>query len=79
MKNNNDCIYCGGEVLERLERLDYRYHGQLFIIENVPLGVCIQCGEKFLSAGVSKKLEKAVTSADKNLKMIAIPVISLAA
>lgn len=79
MKNNNDCIYCGGEVLERLERLDYRHHGQLFIIENVPLGVCIQCGEKFLSADVSKKLEKAVTSTDKNFKMIAIPVISLAA
>ena len=33
MKPYDDCIYCGGQVEERLERIDYRYHGQLFIIE----------------------------------------------
>lgn len=79
MKPYGDCIYCGGEVLEKKESLDYRYHGQLFIVENVSVGVCNQCGEKFLTAEVSKQLEKAVVSSDKPLKTIVIPVISIAA
>lgn len=73
-----DCIYCGGEVLEKRERMDYRYHGQLFIVENVPVGVCHQCGEKFLTAENAKKLEKAAGSSDEPLKMVAVPVISIA-
>ncbi len=79
MKNYGDCIYCGGEVSKKKERLDYRYHGQLFIMENVPLGVCNQCGEKFLSSKIAKELEKAVKNSKKPLKTIAVPIISLAA
>jgi YgiT-type zinc finger domain-containing protein len=78
MKPYDDCTFCGGEVKEKRERLDYRFHGQLFIIENVPLGVCKQCGEKFLMAQIAKKLEKLATSPQKHLKAVAIPVISLA-
>ena len=33
MKPYGDCVYCGGEVTERLERIHYRFHGQLFIME----------------------------------------------
>ncbi len=32
MKPYDDCIHCGGRVDERLECIDYRYHGQLFIL-----------------------------------------------
>lgn len=78
MKPYDDCIYCGGEVEEKQERFDYRYHGQLFIVENVPLGVCKQCGEKFIKANIAKKLEKLAASPQKNLKAVAVPVLSLA-
>lgn len=79
MKSKNDCIYCGGEVCEKSERLDYRYHGQLFIVENVPVGVCLQCGEKFLTSTVAKKLEKTVSKTAEPLRTVAIPIVSLAA
>lgn len=80
MKNlYGDCIYCGGEVLEKRDRMDYRFHGQLFIVENVPVGICNQCGEKFLTAEVAKMLEKAAGSSNKPLKTVAVPVISIAA
>lgn len=46
--SNSDCMHCGGEVDERTERLDYLFHGQLYIVETVTMGVCRQCGEKFL-------------------------------
>ena len=79
MKNYGNCTYCGGDVLEKLERIDYRYHGQLFIIENVPVGICDQCGEKFFTAEMAKKLEETVAGSHKSLKTVAVPVISLAA
>ncbi|HBF13848.1 MAG TPA: hypothetical protein DDW49_10780 [Deltaproteobacteria bacterium] len=80
MKNNyGDCMYCGGHILEKHDRVDYRYHGQLFIMENVPTGICTQCGEKFLTAKISKKLEKEASKCHKPSKMVAIPVISIAA
>ncbi len=60
---------------ERLERLDYRYHGQLFLVENVLVGVCKQCGEKFLKAEVAKQVEAAVSSAEAPVTTVAVPVV----
>lgn len=74
-----DCTYCRGEILEKKEQIDYRYHGQLFIMENVLVGVCNQCGEKFLTADTAKKLEQAASTASQSVRTIAIPVISIAA
>lgn len=71
----DDCRYCGGEVEERLERLDYRYHGQLFLVENVAVGVCKQCGEKFLRAQVVKQIEAAVSSVKTPVATVSIPVV----
>lgn len=71
----DDCRYCGGEVEERIERLDYRYHGQLFLVENVPVGVCKQCGEKYLKAEVAKQVEAAVSSAKAPVTTVAVPVV----
>lgn len=79
MKAYGDCVYCGGEVCEKRERMDYRHHGQLFIMENVPVGVCNQCGERFLTADVAKALEKAASGGTGPLKTVAVPVISIAA
>ncbi len=76
-KPYDDCLYCGGQVEERLERIDYRYHGQLFILERVPTGVCTQCGEKFFKAEVAKRMEKTASEAGKTVRTVAVPVLSL--
>ena len=75
MKPYDDCRYCGGEVEERLDQLDYRYHGQLYIVERVPVGVCKQCGEKFLTAKVAKQVEAAVSSMGTPVTTVAVPVV----
>jgi YgiT-type zinc finger domain-containing protein len=43
--------------------LDFRWRSRLYIIERVPVGVCQQCGEKFLTAGVLEELDRLVESA----------------
>jgi len=72
-----DCIYCGGEVVERVERVDYRIHGQLYILEGVHTGVCSQCGEQFFTAETAKRMEHAVENATGNIEVIPIPVLAV--
>lgn len=75
MKPYGDCVYCGGEVAERNEQIDYRFHDQLYILENVPTGVCSQCGEQFFTAEVARKMEAAVSNPGHDVATIAVPVI----
>jgi len=77
MKPYGDCVYCGGAVVERPQRVDYRIHGQLYILENVPTGVCSQCGEQFFKAEVVKEMEAAVQTATGSAPTIRVPVIAM--
>jgi YgiT-type zinc finger domain-containing protein len=42
-----ECYFCKGRVVEQKVKVDFRWGQKLKIIENVPAGVCQQCGEKF--------------------------------
>lgn len=75
MKPYDDCIYCGGVVDEKSVSLDYRYHGQLFIIEDVSVGVCSQCGARFLTAQTAKLLERMAGAQQKPVATVAVPVL----
>ena len=57
-----DCYYCGGQVTEQGITVDFRWKGQLYCFENVPVGVCEQCGEKYFTAEVSENLDRLVQS-----------------
>ena len=41
------CEYCGGTVRERTITVDLRRGDQLTIFQNVPVGVCSKCGERY--------------------------------
>jgi YgiT-type zinc finger domain-containing protein len=77
MKPYGDCMYCGGEVVERSTRVDYRLKDELYILENVPTGVCCQCGEQFFTAETAKRMESAVTQGRDKLRTVAVPVIAV--
>ena len=74
MHKFGDCSFCGGEVKEGRVEMDYRYKGKLYIFQNVPAGVCQQCGEKYLTAEVAKKIEHSIKTKEKWDKTIAVPV-----
>lgn len=74
MHKYGDCSFCGGEVKEDKVELDYRYRGKLFIFQNVPAGVCQQCGEKYLIAKVAKEIEHRIKTKDQWDKTISVPV-----
>jgi len=69
-----DCSFCGGAVKADRAELDYRYKGKLYIFQNVPVGICNQCGEKYLTAKVAKEIECKIMTKREWEKTIAVPV-----
>ena len=73
MHKYGDCSFCGGEVKSDAVELDYRYKGELYIFQDVPVGVCQQCGEKYLTAKVSKEIERRIQTKGTWDKTVHVP------
>jgi len=55
------CYFCGGKIKKiTVGNFDYRLEGLLYVIKNVPAGLCLQCGEKYVTAGTAKKINQLV-------------------
>ncbi|MBI1929202.1 YgiT-type zinc finger protein [Candidatus Poribacteria bacterium] len=70
----SDCYYCGGVVKEKRMPRELRWQGQLFICEDVPMGVCTQCGEKVLKPEVAKAIDLVLHEKKKPTRTIEVPV-----
>jgi YgiT-type zinc finger domain-containing protein len=70
----DDCFFCGGAVEERLMPREIRWKGELVVFENVPTGVCAQCGEKFLRPEVAKKIDEAILAPKSPSRILEVPV-----
>jgi YgiT-type zinc finger domain-containing protein len=53
----SDCYFCGGAVEEQRTTREVWWHGKLHLIENVPVGVCRQCGEKVILPPIAKAID----------------------
>lgn len=54
----SECFFCGGAVHERRVNREVWWRGRLHLIEEVPVGVCDQCGEKFIRPAVAKAIDR---------------------
>ncbi len=55
------CYFCGGNIKKiTVGNFDYRLEGLLYVLKNVPAGICLQCGEKYVSAETAKKINHLV-------------------
>ena len=53
-----DCSFCGGRVTEkRVQKACWWGDKLMAIIDNVPAGVCEQCGERYYKAKILKEIE----------------------
>jgi YgiT-type zinc finger domain-containing protein len=80
MYNYGDCHVCGGEMQAKRIKQDFWIKNKLVVIEDVPAGVCSQCGEKVVTADVGRRLAGSLkdTARRRNARTIAVPVIRLA-
>jgi len=71
------CYFCSKGILEdKKVTVDFRWGNELIVIEEVPVKVCNECGEKYYSAEVSKEMEKIAIEGKKE-KIIEVPLARL--
>jgi YgiT-type zinc finger domain-containing protein len=65
---------CGGKVVAR--RINYvrRFRDQLFEFENVPVGVCLECGDRIFKGVVLERLEELSQQRNCFLRKRIVPV-----
>lgn len=71
------CEYCGGDIVEKRVTLHRKVKGQYVLIEDVPAGVCMECGTRYYAANVLKTLEASIHGRRKAEREILVPVYSL--
>ena len=71
------CEYCAGPIVEKRVTLHRRVRGQYVLIENVPAGVCTQCGTRNYAANVLKTIEETVRGRREAQRQVLVPVYSL--
>lgn len=76
----NKCYFCKGKTEVKKITVDFRWEGKLFVVKNVPVEICTQCGERYYSAEVSKKLDELVKKQEMNTvrpqKILEVPVFN---
>lgn len=72
------CYFCKGKTEIKNINVDFRWGDRLFVVKNVPVEVCNQCGERYYSAEVSKKLDEFVRKqgSSKPQRVLEVPVFN---
>jgi YgiT-type zinc finger domain-containing protein len=63
-----ECEHCSGLVRERrVDREAFRHKGGFVVLEDVPVGVCEECGSRYFDASVVRRVAeigRGITPAD---------------
>ncbi len=69
-----DCEICFSPMEERLIRQDFWIRGELIVVDDVPAGVCPQCGEKIIKADIGDWITKLIENPERIAKAPRISV-----
>jgi YgiT-type zinc finger domain-containing protein len=70
------CECCGGEIAEKRVTLHRKVKGNYVLLEDVPAGVCAQCGMRYYAANVLKTIEESVRGRRKADREVMVAVYS---
>jgi len=71
------CEYCSGTIVEKRVNLTRKIGDRYVLIENVPAGVCTECGTRYYTANVLKTVEEIVRGRRKAEREVLVPVYSM--
>jgi YgiT-type zinc finger domain-containing protein len=75
--NGETCEYCGGPLVEKCVSLHRKIKGRYVLIENVPAGVCKECGSRYFAANVLKTVEESIHGRRPAEREVLVPVYAL--
>jgi YgiT-type zinc finger domain-containing protein len=70
------CEYCHGLIEEKLIDLPRKVGERYVLIQNVPVGVCIECGTRYYAANILKTLEETAQGRRQAERELVMPVYS---
>lgn len=78
MYNYGECEICNTSLQERNIHQDFWIKNKLVIIENVPAGVCPQCGEKVVIGEVGEHITELIKDSNRidRAPTISVPLLS---
>jgi len=57
------CFFCGGDIKAiTVGNFDYRYEGALYVIKDTPAGLCLKCGEKYVTAETAERINALIAA-----------------
>jgi len=71
------CEYCDGPIVDKRVTLHRKVRRKYVVVENVPAGVCKQCGTRYYSASVLKAVEESLRGRRPARREVLVPVYSL--
>ncbi len=72
------CAACEQEMVERITELDLRIEDKLYLVKNVKLEECKNCGERAIEPAISENIFNKIKSQKYQLKIVNLPVLELA-
>ena len=73
------CLVCKGKLEERRVSRVQEYHGQWYLIENVPALVCRQCGEVYYTPDTHDLVLELVKAGKKPIRTETLSVLDASA
>lgn len=72
-----ECEICNTPLQEKRIAQDFWIRGELIVVENIPAGVCPQCGEKVVNADVGRWIAELTGNTERiaNAPRISVPAI----
>ena len=71
------CEYCDGLIVEKMIELPRKVKRKYVLIENVPAGVCTECGTRYYAANVLKTIEETIRGRREAEREVLVPVYTL--
>lgn len=71
------CAACEHEMVERITELDLRINDKLYLVNNVKLEECRNCGERAIEPGISEQIFNMIKSNRYEVKPVDLPVVEL--
>ncbi len=71
------CEFCGSEMIEKKVKRLHWFNKKLYIVENVPTQVCVECGERYFHAQTLDEIDRMLELDHEVVERIEVEVVAL--
>ena len=75
--HGEECEYCDGPIIDKQVTLHRKCDQAYFLFENVPVGVCKECGTRYYAGNILKRIEESIRGRHKAEREVLIPIYSV--